>query len=154
MGNEDTAEGIEVVDAAPMAPPEITIGRHTVTLEEPSPLFSYALGLTRLDAERIQDAGQSGTAKLLAHGAAALLMSWPGSVTFPVRPKPKAWRPGLDVVEYGDGVYTALRRATRSTVHLRDLNSACFAAREWGATCMLTEAEIRAAQDFTEAAGE
>ena len=46
MSNEDNAEGIEVVDAAPMAPPEITIGRHTVTLEEPSPLFSYALGLT------------------------------------------------------------------------------------------------------------
>lgn len=154
MSNEDNAEGIEVVDAAPMAPPEITIGRHTVTLEEPSPLFSYSLGLTRLDAERIKDSGQSGVAKLLAHGAAALLMSWPGSMTFPVRPKPKAWRPGIDVVEYGDGVYTALRRATRSTVRLRDLNSACFAAREWAATCVLAEAEIRAAQDFTEAAGE
>jgi hypothetical protein len=58
------------------------------------------------------------------------------------------------VVEYGDGVYTALRRATRSTVHLRDLNAACFAAREWASNCTLTEAEIRAAQDFTEAAGE
>ena len=128
--------------------PTVTLGKHAATLEEPSALLSEALGRTKAEIER------DGKAMTLAFGAAALYGSWPESVSWPVRPRPKPWRPGLNVAEYGQNIYDALRKATRATTSRAVLNNACIDAHNWAVECGMDAAEIREARDFSEAPGE
>lgn len=141
---EDTNSATEAAQSD-SAPPVITLGKHTATLEEPSPLFSVAISRTPAEIKR------DGPALTIAYGAAALYESWPGSVSFPVRPRPKAWRPGVNLAEHGQSVYDALRRATKAEMKLGELIKACSAAHDWAVGCVLSEREIQEALTFSEA---
>lgn len=128
-----------------MDAPTITLGGHTATLIEPSPLAALALARDEKQAETDDPAV---TVSLMA---AALAITWPQSVTWPSRPRPRPWRAGVPVVVYGAEVYDAIRAATKSTVPFRDLMAAMRQAYTWALSHLLTESEVQAAEDFSEA---
>lgn len=122
-----------------MTPPEVTILSATATLIEPSPIAALALARDSDDA-----------AVNVALAAAALRMCWPSGVAWPVRPLPREWRPGQDIVRYGAGVYDALRAGTKGVVPFADLLAVLREAHAWAGGSLLTQAEVDAAADFSE----
>jgi hypothetical protein len=127
-----------------MDAPTITIGAITTTLIEPSPLAVMAL------IRQPQELEVMGLGGVLALSAAALAVSWPRGVAWPTRSPPRPWRPGTRIEDYGHSIYDDLRAGTKGMVPMRDLHAALVAAKEWCESTLLTEAEVQAAQDFSE----
>jgi hypothetical protein len=123
--------------------PTINLGRE-VELQEPPSLF--ALAVSRTPGEQ----AAQGMAGDLAHGAAALRMCWPDKAAWPVLQRPRAWRIGQPVAEYGAEAWEGLRAGTRDTVAFGDLRDACYRALAFSLGSLLTQAEVDAARDFSE----
>ena len=132
-----------IIPAAAMAPPVITLGPQPVTLVEPPSLF--ALACARSEAQI--DLG--GLAETLSYGAAALRMCWPADKAWPVRVRPMEWRPGLAVTAYGAAIWEDLRAGTKGTHSISILRAAVLAAHNFAVFSALTEAEVREAQGFS-----
>ena len=83
-------------------PPTVTIGaRVGVELVRPRPIEQQALYLPP----------EGSTAQWVAHCAAALRMSWPEGVAWPILQRPPSWRLRDRVDEYGGAIYDVLIRA-------------------------------------------
>ena len=121
--------------------PTVTVGDVSVTLQEPSLLF------TMTGYKRPAD-GAPDTAAVLAYQAAALRMCWPDNVTWPAKPRPREWFPGQDVLRYGGEVYDGIRRATRGKVSIFALHEAMREAEAWAVRSGMTEAEVQEASRF------
>lgn len=128
-------------DTAPPPAPSVTLGDLTVTLVEPPALF--AMTGPKRDAN-----GEADTAAALAFGAAALRMCWPAKTTWPAKPRPQEWYPGVDVVRYGGEVYEGLRKATRGRVSVYDLHRVLREAEAWSIRSGFTHAELEEAKRF------
>ena len=111
--------------------PTVTVGGLSVELCEGPALLAVAISRTE---EQIEAGGYALT---LAYGAAALYMTWPESTTWPVRARPRRWRPGVNTALYGSDIYLP-----------RDLNVACFEAHNWVVASSMTGAEVAEARRF------
>lgn len=120
-----------------MDAPTIRIGSAAATLEVPGDLVCLALSVAGDDI-----------AEQVALNAAALAVCWPANVAWPTRNRPRAWRVGQDLRAFGAAVYDDLRRDTRATVPLAELQGALREARGWVMRNLLTEDEVKAAEDF------
>ena len=121
--------------------PTVQIGTVEATLVEPPALFT-------MTGYRRGPDGEIDPATVLAYGAAALRMCWPEKVTWPCKPRPREWYPGVDVIRYGGQVYDGLRRATRGKVSIYRLHEALQEAEAWAIRSGLTEAELEEARRF------
>ena len=130
------------------APPVVTLGDDEVELVEPPSLFALAAGRTKAQAER------GGYAETLAYGAAALRMCWPPKRTWPARPRPREWRPGVPSGEYGAEIWEGLRAATRGRVSVHQLQAMALRALTFAVRSGMTEEEVSQAEDFWRAWGE
>jgi hypothetical protein len=93
------------------------------------------------------DAGNS--AVRLAMGAAALRICWPEGVAWPVRPRPRNWDLGTDLKPWAAEVFETLY--AKSGEPLAQLAATLEVARGWAAASALTEREVKAAEDFSDA---
>ena len=132
--------------SAPSTPPTIIIGELSVQLIEPPSLMSMALSRRRVT----DDPDGEDFAIDLAFGAAALRMCWPRGIAWPATPRPAAWVPGVRMGRYGFDVWEGLRKATRGTVGLRDLQRAVLESLTWALSSGYTSEELQAARDFSE----
>jgi len=124
--------------------PTINLGREVVLIEPPS---LFALAASRTEGEK-KAQGMSGD---LAYGAAALRMCWPDKVAWPVLHRPRPWRIGQSVADYGNAIWEELRKGLRETVSFQDQRDACYEALVYALGSLLTQAEVDAARDFSEA---
>ncbi len=132
-------------DEISRAPPVVELDRHgPVTLVEPPSLLSLAVGRTG------DEAAAEGYAELLCRGAASLRGCWPPKRSWPVKPPPRAWRPGVPILVYGADVWEDLRKGTRGSVPFRQLSDAVIAAYNYATLAMLTEEEVQSAVGFSE----
>lgn len=123
--------------------PTINLGRE-VELRPPPSLFALAASRTPGEAKA---QGMPGD---LAYGAAALRMCWPDDAAWPVLHRPRPWRVGQSVADYGAEVWEELRTGLRDRVPFGELRDACYAALAYGLGTLLTQAEVDAARDFSE----
>lgn len=66
-----------------------------------------------------------------AMGCAAIALVWPVDRDWPARPRPMAWRPGVDMVEWGGEIYEQLVRA--GLPHIEVVSAGIHASRHvWG----------------------
>lgn len=130
----------------PITPPTITLGQHTVTLVEPSPLLCDSLGRSKADLEAMPQG------EWLALMAVALHGAWPTDKTWPARPRPAPWKPTDRVEVTGQAIYDGLRRAKVSATQIRAAGAVAynFAIDLSNAT----EREVQALGDFSEAPAE
>jgi hypothetical protein len=117
--------------------PTVTVGTITATLQ-PVPMLA-ALTLT-----------EDGPISLaFALGAAALRMAWPESVAWPAKRRPRPWTVRTNTADWGAEAFDALYR--ESGMKLVDLAAILNKAREWAAMSAVSEAEVQAAEDFSDA---
>lgn len=128
---------------------QITIAGCTATLQEPSPLFGDLM--LSFDARWLDTKGH---AVALAWGAAALYNCWPRDKSWPVKPRPKWWGPGVDIGDYGRDIYDALYRVAVADMGRGAFNAMCYDALKFCRESSLTEAEVKAAEGFSEGRGE
>lgn len=125
-----------------MDAPTVTLGKHTATLVAPSPMAALAINRTR---EELEAADVSLYWSLCA---AALYLCWPEDVTWPTRPRPRPWKIGARIEDYGAGVFNAL--CTRDGLPMDVLFTEGPKAFAWAVGHCLTAAEVEAASDFSE----
>ena len=125
------------------AAPVVTFDGRAETLIAPSHMFALAMARSEADV----DAG--GMAATYAYGAAALRMCWPESRAWPTRNRPREWRVGTRVVDYGAAIYETLRTETQGQTSLADLCEALIRAHNWAQSCLLSAEEVAAAVDFS-----
>jgi hypothetical protein len=123
-----------------MDAPTITLGEHTAQLQPPGALA--ALALSRDQAVLADDA------VVVALGAAALFICWPADTAWPSRPRPRAWRVGQKMEALGHQVFDAL---VASGVSIPAAIEAGAAAYGWALQGLLSEEEVQAAENFSEA---
>ena len=126
-----------------MDAPTIKIGHVEATLARVGISTTLALHIDS-DDPRAADVGVR-----MALGAAALRMCWPEDVAWPARRRPRPLDPGGAVIAYGQKVLDDLYPA--SGMKLGDLAGELQKAREWVQTAGLSEADVQAARDFSEA---
>lgn len=130
----------------PVTAPTVTLGKHTETLVEPSPLLCDSLGRTGEDLAAMPQG------ELLAMFAVALHGAWPADKTWPARPRPAPWKPTDRIEVTGQAIYDGLRRAKISASQIRAAGSAAYNfAIDLSNT---TEQEVQALGDFSEAPAE
>jgi len=118
------------------------IGTHEVTLLPISPLAALALWRTP-EQQAAEDVGC-----FYARAAAALALAWPPDRTWPAPVRPRPWRPGVKILDYGQEVFDDLIRAKCS---LDDVVEASTEALRSIGQSLITEQEVSAVEDFSEA---
>lgn len=131
-------------EPTPRPPPTIKLGDLTCELVEPPSLFALACSRPKSQRE------VGGRAEDLAYGAAALRMCWPPKRAWPAKVRPRDWRTGLPMGQYGADIWEDLRRATKGSVPFSELQNVCLEALGWALTSALTDAEVREAEGFSE----
>lgn len=126
-----------------MEAPTITIGSSTATLQRVGITAAVSLAVPA-DDPRTDDPGFT-----LAVGAAALRASWPDDVAWPARKRPRPLRLGADIATYGAEILDALY--PESGLTLAALARMLHEARAWAVSSGLSEAEVSAAADFSDA---
>ena len=121
-----------------MTPPEVTILSATATLIAPSPIAALALARDSDDA-----------AVNVALAAAALRMCWPEDVAWPAKKRPRLWVIGTPLARYGHPIFDALCQV--DGVRATGVVSAGIEAYNWAVINGLSEGEVKAAEDFSEA---
>jgi hypothetical protein len=126
-----------------MDAPTIKIGSVTATLRPVGITAAVSLAVPP-DDPRADDPGFT-----LALGAAALRAAWPDGVAWPARKRPRPMRLGSDVATYGAEILDALY--PESGLTLAALAALLHEARAWAVSSGLSEAEVAAAADFSDA---
>ena len=142
MADIDKVEAVEA-KPGPRTAPVVVFGGREITLGDPPSLASIAINRT---PQQIDDGG---FAMSLCYGAAALFISWPKNTTWPVRPPPRRWVPGVNMAEYGYDVYEGLRAATKGEIARVDLNNYCIEAHNWVLESGLDRSEVEEARGFS-----
>lgn len=119
-----------------MDSPEITLGRVTTRLVQPSALAAVHL------ARPPESDGL-----YLAFGALALRECWPEDVAWPILARPRKWEPGQSQGRRGQEIFDALA----SEAPLQAVIAACRAAYQYAVSTLISEAEVREAEGFSEA---
>ena len=117
--------------------PTVTVGKVTTELR-PVPMLA---------ALTLAEDGPPSLA--FALGAAALRLAWPDNVAWPARPTPRPWTVRTNSAEWGAAIFDVLYRETG--MKLVDLAAVLMKAREWAAMSSISEAEVKAAEDFSDA---
>lgn len=129
-----------------MEAPSVTLGDCTTTLAPCDVLDALDFNLD--DESKL---GQTKSVQM-AMGAGLLAICWPAEVAWPARKRPRPWslmQGKLTAVEYGREVFKGLLNAG---IPLQQVGKACGSARNWAPLSALpSEAEVKAAQDFSEA---
>lgn len=126
-----------------MDAPKLKIGAVEATLRPVGITAAVSLAVPP-DDPRAADPGFT-----LALGAAALRAAWPDDAAWPARRRPRPLRLGQDVAAYGAEVLDALY--PESGLKLAELAGMLHQAREWAVSSGLSEAEVAAAADFSDA---
>lgn len=129
-----------------MDAPTVTVGSATATLQRAPMLAALAINIDP-NGPTAKDSSVR-----LAMGAAALRICWPDGAAWPVRPRPRAWRLGVDVHAWAADIFEALYSG--AGVSLSDLAERLEVARAWAAASALSEREVKAAEDFSDAPGD
>ncbi|MCP4733035.1 MAG: hypothetical protein GY873_02475 [Bosea sp.] len=152
--NDAPEEGTETTwqsGALPGDPPTITLRARepnghpvevTATLEPPPFSAAYALGV---EEQHLDNGGV-----IVGRMAAALFLCWPGNRKWPIRPRPRPWRPRQRMEEYGLDILDALIEAGAVPSEVLD---AALVAYKYAQQTGITEREVAAAEGFSGAPG-
>lgn len=124
-----------------MDAPTITLGKHTETLVPPSATAAFAV--------HPEPGRELSSVQVLCLCCAALAICWPPERKWPAPKRPRPWDVRKDVLQYGSEVYDGLVAAGYP---LSEIASAAQVAQRWSVgDHLLTEEEVQAAVDFSEA---
>jgi len=139
---DETKQDLAPPDDNPTAP-VVDLTGFGVELVPPPDMLVTAMGRTEAEIE------VGGFSVTLCFGAAALLMCWPKDKTWPAKLRPRPWRPGQDLTDYGYRVWEDLRTATRDRCDRIALQDICIEAHNWAFASGRTDLDIKRARDFT-----
>lgn len=129
-----------------MDAPTVTIGDRSATLEVCDVLDALDFNLD--DESKL---GRTPSARV-AMGAGLLAVCWPADVAWPARKRPRPWaieQGKVTALEYGRAV---VKNLTEAGLDFAEVAEATRQARNWAPVSALpTQAEVEAAQDFSEA---